>query len=116
MHGRASDPAEDVGPGREQARLGMPLVRLQAFPRHLHAASLGREAHPPPGVQALREAHDDLGEVRCGVRPRGGMEAGGVSVSPVDGSEWIATLVEHVYYKTITTTDSGRMPLLGQES
>ena len=39
----------------------MPLLRLLAVPGNLYAPGMGREAHPPTGVSALREAHDDVG-------------------------------------------------------
>ena len=34
---------------------------------NLHAPGMGREAHPPTGVSALRKAHDNVGTSGWGV-------------------------------------------------
>jgi hypothetical protein len=51
-----------MGSGAGQARLGMPLVRVQALSRDLHPTDLVRPDHAKARVRALRQTHDDLGE------------------------------------------------------
>jgi len=39
----------------------MSLLRLPGLPGNLRAPGMGRQTHPPAGVSALREAHDNVG-------------------------------------------------------
>ena len=61
-HGRTYNPAKDVGPSAGQTRLGVPVLRMQAFPRHLHPPGMGRKDHAPARVSAMRKTAHYLGE------------------------------------------------------
>jgi hypothetical protein len=49
-------------PARRPARPRLPLLRLQALPRHLYPTGLGRPDCASPGVPPLWRTDDDLGE------------------------------------------------------
>ncbi|KKM16817.1 hypothetical protein LCGC14_1681970, partial [marine sediment metagenome] len=42
----------------------------------LYASGVGRQAHPPAGVSAVREAHDNVGAADRGVTQPGGYPRG----------------------------------------
>ena len=55
----------------KKGRRRMPLLRLSALSGNLHATGMGRQAHPPTEVSALREARDNAGAAGRGVSKPG---------------------------------------------
>jgi hypothetical protein len=52
-----------MGSDAGQARLGVPLVRLQALPGDLHPRDMGETGHAAEGVSSLRQEVHNMGEI-----------------------------------------------------
>ncbi len=88
---RACDPAGDVGPHAGRARIGVPILRLQALARHLHPAGLRRASCSAARVPTLWKTHDDLRESRCAGPPTFGLHSPRTGVEGLTARNHAAT-------------------------
>ncbi len=54
--------------GKPSQRGLAPLLRMPAPPDNLHPSGVRQQTHPPAGVSAMRETHDNVGAAGRGMK------------------------------------------------